>query len=143
MYQDKSSSFQLASVRARFVAFIVDLFMVYTPLLYFFAYFIVGSIEEFKENQVYPLICFVLFLLILNVLLLKKSQTPGYKYANLYIVSVKNKEKPSFLLLLIRYLIFCISYAFIFGLIFVFFRKDRVSFHDLVTNTRVLQKYGE
>lgn len=141
--KQNSSPFKLSTTRARAKAFIIDIFMIYVPLVYFFAYVVAGGVSDFKAEWVYPFVCFLGFGVIISIFLSTKAQTPGYKYTNLYIIDVKNKKKPSFFLVFFRFILFCFSYALLFGMIFVFLRKDKISFHDLITNTRILQKQGE
>lgn len=135
-----SSSFKLSSVGARVKAFIIDIFMVYVPIIYFFTYIIAGGVQNFHGNGIYPFLCFAIFTIIQSLFLSIKGQTLGYKYSSLYIFDIKNKQKPTFILSLIRFVIFYVSYSLLFGMVFVFLRKDRINLHDLLTNTRILHK---
>ena len=122
----------------RFKAFITDIFMIYTPILYIATYAILGSKEAFRENQFAIFICFSLYCFILSILFSLKSQTLGYMYFNLFLKS-DSGEKIGFFLSLFRLILFCFSMSLIFGLIFPFFRKDGKAFHDYICKTKVVK----
>lgn len=123
---------------ARLKAFITDIFMINMPILYFTTYIVIGSKEAFRENEVALFICFIIYCFVINVLLYKKSQTLGYMYSNIKLVHIDGK-KLGFLLLIFRYLAFCFSMVFVFGLVFPLMQKDSLAFHDYVCKTKVIK----
>lgn len=122
----------------RFKAFITDIFMIYTPILYIMTYVVLGSKEAFRESEFAIFICFLLYCFILSILFSLKSQTLGYMYFNLFLKS-DSGEKIGFFLSLFRLILFCFSMSLIFGLIFPFFRKDGKAFHDYICKTKVVK----
>ena len=122
----------------RFKAFITDIFMIYTPILYIMTYVVLGSKEAFRESEFAIFICFSLYCFILSILFSLKSQTLGYMYFNLFLKS-DSGEKIGFFLSLFRLILFCFSMSLIFGLIFPFFRKDGKAFHDYICKTKVVK----
>ncbi len=78
---------KLASRFLRFKAFLIDIFLLYTPILYLF-YFILGSKEAFLNNQLIIFLCSLIFGLIQGLFLLKKAQSPGFKAYDLYLINI-------------------------------------------------------
>lgn len=130
----KTSPDQSPSFFLRFKAFVIDLFMIYMPILYVTTYLILGGKEEFQNNQWAISGCILLYGVIDSLFCSIASQTPGMRAQNL-IIQTKRHSKPSFFLALLRFYIWLFSLGFVFGLFFPFFRKDRRAFHDLICQT--------
>ncbi|PAF50033.1 RDD family protein [Helicobacter sp. 12S02232-10] len=124
---------------ARIKAFITDLFMIYTPILYIVTYLILGGATEFRHNQSSIFICVSLYGIISALFISISSQTPGLRYMNLMAVRTKG-TKIGFLRALIRFFIWLIGVTFLIGLFTPFFRKDKKCLHDIVCDTIVIQK---
>lgn len=122
----------------RVKAFIVDIFMIYTPILYITTYFILGSREAFINNDSAIFICFSLYCFVVAFMLHKKSQTLGYMYSKIILLREDNSNV-SFLLSLFRVLMFCISMSLLFGFLFPFFNRNNKTFHDFLCNTKVVR----
>lgn len=123
----------------RFKAFVIDLFMIYTPILYIVTYFILGSKEAFWANQWAVLSCWALYGGIDSLLCSTLSQTPGMKAQEL-ILTDKKGQKAGFFRCFIRFVAWLVSLGLVFGFVFPFFRKDRLSFQDWLCQTRVILK---
>ncbi len=120
----------------RFKAFIVDIFMIYIPILYISTYGILGSKEAFLQNHFVIFIDTFLFGFILSIFFAKTGQSPGFKAYEMILLDDKTQKKPSFLKAFFRYFCFLISGTTIIGLFLCFFRKDKKTLHDLMSDTR-------
>ncbi len=98
---------KISSRWLRFRALLIDIFLIYVPILYLF-YFLLGS----KELKAY----------------------------DLYLIDIKTGKKLSFLRILLRYVIFIISFGLLFGLFVSFVRKDRLNLHDILTQSCIATK---
>lgn len=125
-----------ASILDKTKAFLTDTFMITFPLIYIVIYFVMGDRQEFSENMAQGWLYiaiphFVIVMLFWSI----KGQTPGYKAYEIKLIDVSTMEKPSIVLLVLRYFIFLVSLLSMIGLIMAFFRKDRRSLHDLISGT--------
>lgn len=131
----KPLNFIISSPLNRFKAFVTDSFMILMPLLYIVFYLVMGSRQEFEANMLLGWIyTFVPHFLIIIGFWFFKSQTPGYKAYNIKLVN-KKLQKPTLLQLIIRYFAFAISVIFVAGLFIALIRKDKKTFHDLISGT--------
>lgn len=173
---------RMATRWQRFRAFLIDIFMIYVPILYL-SYFILGSKEAFLSSQSVIFVCSLSFGLIQGAFLALKAQSPGLRAYDLYLVqkcakrglnaalnssensnanlnsnenlkpnknlnlnenSVQNSpqalKKASFLRICLRYALFLIGSALIFGLLMSFFRRDGRCFHDILSQTLIIQR---
>lgn len=126
--------------RARFAsrwlrtrAFLIDIFLIYVPILYVVTYLILGSKEAFRHNPYMVFACWVAFGLIQACFFAYKGQSPGCKAYNVYLLKRKSLQKVGFMQAFARYLIFILSSALLFGLIISFFRKDKLCLHDILS----------
>ena len=76
----------------RFKAFVIDLFMIYTPILYIVTYFILGSKEALWANQGAVLSCWALYGGIDSLLCSTLSQTPGMRAQELILVDKEGQK---------------------------------------------------
>lgn len=125
------------SLFLRFKVFVIDMFMIYIPILYI-TYFILGK-EGFLNNQIAIFIDTCLYGIILSLFYSIKSQSPGLKAYNLKLQTVKN-TKLNFPEAFFRYFLFLISGSSIIGLAIAFFRKDKLCFHDIISKTRIIKE---
>lgn len=121
----------------RFKAFVIDLFMIYTPILYIMTYVVLGSSEAFRSNQIAIFLSTLIYIIIVSLFCSIASQTPGMRAQELVLVD-KNNQKVGFLKCFIRFFAWLVSLGLVFGFVFPFFRKDRLSFQDWLCQTRVL-----
>lgn len=124
-----------ATYPQRIKAFIVDMFMIYTPILYIITYFILGGKEDFQSSQAAPLAAVAVYGLIYAIFLAKKGQTPGKKAYEIKVVD-KNGYKLSFGMALLRFILFLFSATVIAGLLTPFFRADKKALHDIILGSK-------
>jgi len=136
----ENSSFEAnyGSISARIKAFIVDAFLIYTPILYITTYLILGGKDEFQHSTIAPFMAMMTYAIISSVFVAAKGQTPGKKAYDIKIVDAQNGEKINFIRAFLRFLLMLISCATILGAAVAFYRKDRRAFHDLVLRTTVV-----
>ncbi|HIE34725.1 MAG TPA: RDD family protein [Campylobacterales bacterium] len=136
---------EFAKISDRLKAFLTDTFMITMPILYIVIYFIMGSREEFKTNMAMGWLYIIIphFLIIISLWSFK-GQTPGLKAYDIKIVN-KNLKNPNIFQATIRYLLMPLSILSIFGVLIAFFRKDRQTLHDILSQTKVvpLKSSGE
>lgn len=118
-------------------ALIIDLFMIYTPILYGVTYFILGTKEQFQNNQWAIFVCVLLYGIIDSLFCSIASQTPGMRAQGL-ILQTNKYSKPSFFLALGRFFLWLFSLGFVFGFVFPFLRKDKQTFHDFICKTTIV-----
>lgn len=119
-------------------AFIVDIFMIYMPILYIATYLILGSKDKFIDNHFAIFVCFLLYNFIICLMFIKKGQTLGYMYSKIFLLK-DNDDKVGILFCLLRVFLFYISMTFLFGFLFPFINKDRKTFHDFLCKTKVIK----
>ena len=130
----------IAPISLRIKAFIIDIFIISMPLLYFTTYVVLGSKESFQNNQIAILIVWLIYGIITSLFFSKKAQTPGYKSQEIYLIDIGTGKKISFLKAFLRYSIFLFGATFLFGILMCFFRKDRLNLHDILTNSTPAKK---
>ena len=130
----------IAPVFLRIKAFIIDIFLISMPLLYFTTYAILGSKENFQKSQIAILLVWLVYGIITSLFFSLKAQTPGYKSQEIYLIDIKTGKKIGFFRAFLRYLIFIFGSTFLFGILMCFFRKDRLNLHDILTNSTPAKK---
>jgi len=133
----KDETPKAAPLVERFKAWVIDMFMIYVPLLYFTTYVILDGKEAFQSNNLAIFADTALFGIILALFWSKKGQSPGLKAYDLYLIDSNTKQKPSFIRSLWRYVAYLFSGVTLVGLLIGFFRKDRKNLHDLLSHTYV------
>ena len=127
----------IVPIISRFKAWIVDIFMVYIPLLYITTYLILDGKDAFQSNQLAIFADTAVFGLILAFFWAKNGQSPGLRAYDLRLIDIKTKTCPTFLRSLWRYFAFLLAGASVVGLLLAFFRKDKKNLHDLLSHTIV------
>lgn len=130
----------IAPIFSRIKAFIIDIFLISMPLLYFTTYAVLGSKENFQKSQIAILLVWLVYGIITSLFFSLKAQTPGYKSQQIYLIDIKTGKKISFFRAFLRYLIFIFGATFLFGILMCFFRKDRLNLHDILTNSTPAKK---
>lgn len=139
-YQSRISQTLVAMYAfARIKAFITDMFMIYTPILYIVTYLILGSAEKFRHDQKSIFICLLLYGIISAIFIAISSQTPGFRYMQLAIVR-NNGKKVGFFRALLRFFIWIFGVAILIGIFTPFFRKDKKCLHDILCGTTIIKK---
>lgn len=130
-----NSKVNYASYTDKVKAFIVDLFMIYIPILYIITYVVVGGKDAFQSSQLAQFTGIALYALIYAILLSKSGQTPGKKAYDLKVVDAVTLEKISFFRALARFFSFLFSATILLGILLPFYRKDKRALHDLMSST--------
>lgn len=138
----------------RLKAFITDIFMLYTPILYIATYIVLGSAEEFRQNQLVIFICFAIYACIYSLFIAISGQTPGLKYANLKLIYIqksiqkttpdnqkdftKDVQKVGFFRAFVRIVLWAFGVAFVFGIFTPLFSRKKEFFYDALTSVFVI-----
>ncbi|MCI6298665.1 MAG: RDD family protein [Campylobacter sp.] len=122
----------------RFKAFIIDMFLIAAPLLYFTAYVVLNGKDDFQQNQLAIFVLWAVFGLIQSLFFAKTAASPGYKAQGIYAVDSSGK-KAAFHQYLLRYICFVMLFV-VGGTIIAFFRKDKRALHDIISRTIVVIK---
>lgn len=130
---------KIASRIERAKAFLIDIFLLYVPILYV-CYFVLGSKEAFLGNQAVIFACSAFFGVVQALFLSTKAQSPGLKAYDLYLIDTKKGRKLSFLRVILRYIAFLIGTSLLFGLLMSFLRKDGLALHDLLSQSCIVRK---
>lgn len=135
----KSPQSDLASLGSRLKAFLLDTFLITTPILYIVIYLVMGSGEDFAQNRSLGWgIIFAVHASIILIFWLKNGQTPGLKAYDIKLVDALSKQRVSLIQVLIRYISTLFAVVSIFLLFFPFFNKDKKTFQDLFSNTIII-----
>jgi len=133
--QTQNSSVIYARYTDRIKAFITDLFMIYTPILYTITYVVLGNKEAFQHSFWGPFSAVVLYGIIYALFIAKTGQTPGKKAYRIKVVDAKTYENISFIRALVRFVAFLLSATILIGLFFPFYNKRKQALHDMIANT--------
>ncbi|WP_026802745.1 RDD family protein [Aliarcobacter lanthieri] len=129
------------SLGKRLKAFLIDLFLVTTPIFYIVIYFIMGGGDGFAQNRLlgWGIILIVVFLILIS-LWLTKGQTPGLKAYELKLVDRTTKQRMNFYQAFIRYISTLFSIILILPLFYPFFDKDRKTVQDILSGTIIIDE---
>lgn len=134
----EETTLKAAPIVMRFKAWVIDMFMIYVPILYITTYFILDGKEAFQSNHWAIFVDTILFGLILALFWTKKGQSPGLKAYDLHLIDSTTQKSPSFLRAFGRYIAYLVAGVTIIGLLFAPFRKDRKNLHDILSRTLVI-----
>lgn len=137
--QEETIENSCASPTDRIKAFITDMFMIMMPIMYITTYVILSGKDDFQGSEIARWLTMGIYGLVVILFWIKKGQTPGFKAYDLKLIDDKTKKIPTFTLALFRYIMFLISAISIVGAMLPFFRKDKKTLQDLVTNTSVIK----
>jgi len=138
--QDMQEKVFYVGVIDRIKAFITDMFMIYTPILYIITYIFMDGKDDFQSSQFAPLIGVGLYALIYAILISKFTQTPGNKAYTMKVVDDKTYTNISFFRAFFRFIAFLFSATILIGLFFPFYRKDKKTLHDIISKTVVIKE---
>lgn len=128
-----------SSLSFRFKAFLIDTFLITMPIFYIVIYLVMGSGAEFAQNRALGWsIILAIHIVAIFIFWLKKAQTPGLKAYNLKLVDSKTLKKISFFQALIRYFATGFSIISIFFFLTPYFNKERKTFQDIVSRTKII-----
>jgi len=134
------NAIQSAPLSFRIKSFIIDMFMIMMPLMYFTTYVVMDGKDDFQGSSDARWISALVYALIIILFWFFKGQTPGFKAYDLRLIDNKTGENVSFLKSLFRYIIFIISASTIVLSFVPFFRKDKKTLQDLLSNSSVIVK---
>ena len=138
--KSKNQGVKYPSARDRIKAFITDSFMILMPIMYGVFYLVMGGREGFGENKLLGWIYILVpYIVITMVFIVKASQTPGMKAYNMKVVDSSGKPIKSITRVLIRQTLGVIDFL-LFGWILMFFRKDRRTLHEILTDTYLVEE---
>lgn len=130
-------------VARRLKALLVDIFMIYTPILYC-TYWILGGAQEFRQSQLAIALCFGAYAGICALFIAKSGQTPGLRYVRLKLVDQsflpKSTTNPQvgFWRAFVRMFVWAFSYAIAIGFIVPFISKSHQCLHDSLMHTKII-----
>ncbi len=133
--QNENNSLVYARYVDRIKAFITDLFMIYTPILYAITYVVLGNKEAFQHSFWGPFSAVVLYGIIYALFIAKTGQTPGKKAYKIKVVDAKTHQNISFFRALLRFVGFLLSATILIGLFFPFYNKQKKALHDMIAGT--------
>ncbi|RDU61401.1 RDD family protein [Helicobacter sp. MIT 14-3879] len=147
---------------ARLKAFITDMFLINMPLLYIVTYVILDGKEDFLNNQIAIALCGGIYCLILFLFLWIAGQTPGFRYAEIMLVSLDSHQKqklsqekkshvntnsteshspskPKAWQAFVFIVVWLIELSMFLWIIY-FLRKDKRSLHEIASDTKIIYK---
>lgn len=133
--------YKLASKSDRFKAWVVDSFMIMTPIVYAVIYLYAGGREGFAHQRATGWLLVVLISSLAYALFWSKSaQTPGQRAYDLKVVQMQSGAEPTFFISLFRALLMWLGAALFVGVLLFLFRRDGQSLQDILSATVVVQK---
>ena len=124
-----------ATLGERFKAFITDSFMILMPIMYLVFYLIFDGREGFAQHKLIGwLLILIPYILISALFIAHSAQTPGMRAYEIRVVLCGNEEKPTLSVALLRQILAVWDFL-LFTWIIQFFRKDRRTLHEILSNT--------
>lgn len=128
-----------SSLFSRFKAFLIDTFLITMPIFYIVIYLIMGSGDNFAQNRTLGWsIIFAIHIVAILIFWLKKAQTPGLKAYDLKLVDSNSNNKITFFQAILRYFATTFSIISIFFLFTPYFNRDKKTFQDIVSSTKII-----
>ena len=125
--------------RTRAKAFVTDGFMLLMPIMYFVAYVVMGSLQDFAANKLLGWVDILVPLVFVQIAFLAKSgQTPGMRAYNIRVVDAQTLEAPSFGQIVVRQIAAPLSRVAL-GWIPYFTRADHRLAHELLSRTALIR----
>ncbi len=136
--KQKSKKLNFIDKITYFKIWLTDVFMLAMPIVYIVIYAVFGDREGFAEHRLQGWLYILIPLTIIEIIFLAKSaQTPGMKYFNAKLISLKTNSKPSFLTIVMRQILAKIT-LILFAWIFIFFNNKSQNIHDFILNTAIV-----
>lgn len=132
---EKKQTISSAHYVYRIKALIVDLFMIYMPIMYIMTYAILDGKEELQGSSLAPLIATTIYGFIYAIFLSRTGQTPGKKAYEIKVVDAKTFENISFIRAFLRFFAFLFMISTLIGLFLPLLRKDNKQLHDILLST--------
>ncbi len=135
--KQKAPKYPSAGVRIK--AFITDSFMILMPIMYAVFYLVMGGREGFAENKLLGwLYILIPYVVISMIFIVKTGQTPGMKAYGIKVVDKEGKPVTGIARVMIRQILGIIDFL-LFGWLLIYFRKDRRTLHEILTNTMLVE----
>ena len=134
---DKEQTIDPAYYIYRIKALIVDLFMIYMPIMYIMTYAILDGKDDLAVSNYAPLVATSIYGLIYAAFVSRTGQTPGKKAYEIKVVDSKTFENIGFLRAFLRFFAFLFTAATVFGLFLPLVRKDNRLLHDILLSTTI------
>jgi len=122
----------------RFKSFMIDLFMLYVPIVYALAYLVFNGASEFRNSSDAGALSMFLYGVLCVAFWSLKGQTPGKKAYDLKLIDNKTGKNLSIIKAIFRYLAFLLSATTFVGVLLAQFRADKKALHDLITDSSVV-----
>lgn len=122
----------------RIKAFIVDMFMIMMPIMYTTTYIVMDGKLDFQTNELARWATAVIYGIVVISFWKISGQTPGLKAYDLKLVESESLQNITWSKSFLRYVIFLFSAITVLLLFLPFFRKDKKTIQDLLTNTTVV-----
>jgi uncharacterized RDD family membrane protein YckC len=121
----------------RIKALIVDLFMIYMPIMYIMTYGFLDGKDDLAASTLAPLIATLVYGFIYSIFLSKTGQTPGKKAYDIQVVDAKTHQNIVIFRAFFRFITFLFTVTTVLGLFLPFIRKDKRTLHDILAGTIV------
>ncbi len=123
----------------RIKAQIIDLFMIYTPILYSATYLFMQGKEAFLNSELAPAMSVALYGILSALFVSLWTQTPGNKAQEIAIVS-RTGEKIGFVRALVRFALFIVGALLLWGIFVPYLWREKTTLHDWLCRTIVIHK---
>ncbi len=138
--KSKKKGVRYPSAGRRVKAFITDSFMVLMPIMYAVFYLVMGGREGFAEQKLLGwLYILIPYVIITMIFIAKMGQTPGMKAYSIRVVSTDGKAVTSITRILVRQILGIMDFL-LFGWLLMYFRKDRRTLHEILTDTMLIEE---
>ena len=136
--EDKKQVSKPSYYMYRIKALIVDLFMIYMPIMYIMTYAILDGKDDLQSSSLAPFLATTIYGLIYAAFLSHSGQTPGKKAYEIKVIDNKTSENIGFFRAVFRFFTFLFTVTTLVGLLLPFIRKDNRPLHDLLAGTRLV-----
>ena len=123
----------------RIKALIVDLFMIYMPIMYIMTYLILDGKDDLQSSNLAPFIATLVYGFIYSIFVSRTGQTPGKKAYEIQVVDLKTRKKISYLRSFLRFCAFLFTITTLFGVFLPLVRKDNRMLHDILVMTTIVE----
>lgn len=138
--KSKKNAVRYSSAGRRVKAFITDSFMILMPIMYAVFYLVMGGREGFAEQKLLGwLYILIPYVVITMIFIAKTGQTPGMKAYSMRVVGTDGKAVTSITRILIRQILGIVDFL-LFGWLVMYFRKDKRTLHEILTETMLIEE---
>ncbi len=119
----------------RIKALIIDLFIIYMPILYIMTYVVFRDKKTLLISNIALFSGIALYGMIYAVFLVKTGQTPGKKAYKIKVVDSVTFKNISFFRAICRFVAFLFTWITIVGIFLPFYTKRSRALHDILCKT--------